>query len=365
MQGMAARETAKVGIINLNVIFSDAMLARQAQEQEPLIDAPIDSENSQVMPKEVVMGIVSEEGVDAMVDEEMVEQYNEGMSVTNGIGQRGQTKDEVMTNMQFLGISNNEAGSTIGAGAANMMACTRQGKIAVTNMWDGRIRPGDKLRVDMAANTAEARRISAALEHVLNTGTKKGYANRNTYFLRPITKEHIINSIFTDLVAVLRNPGATNTFSFTRPMVLQMRELAIVFGAISEGILRMGEGPGADLAAGLAAIRRVAAERAHTGHLAAATLRGEHDRLIAAVLSPQPRDAEELQEEIVPGGIGGARDDSTPAQKILHHYQTNGGMQRTLAWLDLATSEAGRRWVVGEATTGANVGDTYTVILHS
>ncbi len=380
------REAAKIGLVNVNVVFSERIFNEQVYNGMGLVGGDATPTKNRILDGDILLSPIPESGLNSMDDDGVVQQYTEVVSVINGLGQPGDKKDKVLNGFIFGGIANGSAEShSIGSGSATAIAATRQGRISVTNRWNHMIQPGSRLRVDIPRNTEQAELIAQSISNAHGNGNvPKG---RYTAFFRPVKKGELSAAVLEDIVNKFKatGPRAANApahsynYSFTEPLVKAMRMMFALGAVAAVGATdaRLAQQNGGNVVAQRDA--SVNAMRVVTGGLAAGAannaagnnigddsttasiediISGRADFVLAAMLDPAAAGAQSL-----PGGAGAGY--NLQQSKMNAFLDNKFGVKELMSNLENAIMEAGKKWTVATAETGARPGDKYAILLRS
>ena len=372
------REAAKIGLVNVNVVFSERIFNEQVYNGQGLVGGDANPTRNRILDGDILLTPIPESGLNSMDDDGVVAQYTEVVSVINGLGKPGDKKDKVLNGFIFGGIANGSAEShSIGSGSATAIAATRQGRISVTNRYNHMIQPGSRLMVDIPRDTAHA-------ELMAQTTKAHGDGNvpekRYTAFFRPVKKGELSSLILEDIVDKFKStgprpanaPAHSYNYSFSQPLVEAMR-MMFALGAVAAVGGTAARQNGGNLAAqrnaAVGAMRLATAGVVANNGAANAPndtvasiediISGRADFVLAAMLDPTAAGGNAL-----PGG-GGNAGYNLQQDKMNAFLDNKFGVKQLMSNLENAIMEAGKKWTVATAETGARPGDKYAILLRS
>jgi len=356
MAGFSRRAAGKIGLVNVNTVFGEAQFNIMRTEPNPFIGGPTNPMVHRILDGDVLVSPVPDDGIDSGDCDIVMERYIPVISVVNGIGEVGQTKDQVLKKLWFVGISNGNAeSSAIGTGAATAIAATRQGRISTINKWNGEIKPGDTLMFDIPDGTEDAKEIFSTLESGVDENMP---ADRFTAFLRPVSKTDIQSVFMEDIIRQLRPDGFPTVFSFS-PKIANLIRTFFAMGALHTAAYGVGQidAIGVDVPAALGNLRDIAIGQPARleGVLVERVINGVSDPLLAALLSPGPNQL------VTPGRIGM---NATNLQQIIASFQET-GLLDLMTLMDHSMAEAGKNRIVATALTGAKQGQRFTIVMRT
>ena len=353
----------------MTVGFDGSGFIQQQTNLNPKYPAAINPTIARVLTKDPVVARKKRAGL----GRDMVAKahgHPEGFSVLNNFGNVAQSKQQLASELTFLGLCTKQMEKdAINTDTGIYTAVDIQGHTYGVNRSAETIHTGDQIMWDIPEDTAEAKRNNLAA----GNPTAGGYPEtRYTTFLRPYKPERVAEAAAQDWRQYLM--GENYAFSST-PSSIDAIKQHIAIGILIGGVLLPSDlrddgvrvSPG-DFAKIVKAVMSGIVDRdvplpqnmderyqELLGNIVLQMRNGNLDRYIATMLTPSINDRV-ISGKRVPRGTG-------EGERYINDVQKN-GVGKALSSMDQVFSEAGRDRVIGRALESASPGSDFGLIMY-